>query len=304
MTFKKSGRIAKTVFRNWFNDTLFTHAAAAGYYAVFSVPGLILIATAIASLVFDEVTVQDEVNQITRALIGRELSFNIYDSLAQAQIFGRQWLAFLIGFAIILYAASRFFMQLHKSLNHVWGVIPRKRQNLSILIRKRFISVVLVLASGLVLLTLMAITSLLGLLSDYIALQIPIIDISVMVILNLVISYCIVVLLFTLLYKIVPDVKIRWRSAFFGAIISAAMFIIGQSLVNYYFTIADPQSIFGAAGSLILLMIWVSYAFIIIMLGAHVSKAHMQDSGQIASPDSHIAKSGTPIDYALREPKI
>lgn len=281
------------IYQTWFKEDLFTQAAAAAYYAVFSLPGLILIATAIASLFFDRALVQSEVNDLMHSMIGRELTFNVQNSLNSMEIVGRQWIAFLIGLCIILYGASRFFMQLQKSLNLVWGVVPKKTANIKAVIRKRFISLVLVLSAGLVLLILLTVTSFLTLLSDYIALQIPLLNVDLMLILNWGISYLIVVGLFTLLYKIVPDVKVEWLSSLYGALFSGALFMIGQAGVNYYFSVANPQSVFGAAGSIILLMLWVSYAFIILLMGANFCKTHMErTSGHTAEPDREIAKKG------------
>ena len=102
---KRLFKFARDVYKNWFTEDLFTQSAAAGYYAVFSLPGLILIVTAVASLVFDRAAVQDEINSIMRSLIGRELTFNVKNSLENFEIFGRQWIAFLIGFGIALYGA-------------------------------------------------------------------------------------------------------------------------------------------------------------------------------------------------------
>tara|TARA_B100001750_G_C15495264_1_gene593715 strand:- start:417 stop:1304 length:888 start_codon:yes stop_codon:yes gene_type:complete len=281
------------IYQTWFKEDLFTQAAAAAYYAVFSLPGLILIATAIASLFFDRTLVQSEVNDLMHSMIGSELTFNVQNSLNSMEIMGRQWIAFLIGLCIILYGASRFFMQLQKSLNLVWGVIPKKTAKIQAVIRKRFISLVLVLSAGFVLLIMLTVTSFLTLLSDYIALQIPLLNIDLMLILNWSISYFIVVGLFTLLYKIVPDVKVEWLSAMYGALFSAALFMVGQACVNYYFSVANPQSVFGAAGSIILLMLWVSYAFIILLLGANFCKTHMErTSGRKAEPEREIAKKG------------
>ena len=166
------------IYQTWFKEDLFTQAAAAAYYAVFSLPGLILIATAIASLFFDRTLVQSEVNDLMHSMIGSELTFNVQNSLNSMEIMGRQWIAFLIGLCIILYGASRFFMQLQKSLNLVWGVIPKKTAKIQAVIRKRFISLVLVLSAGFVLLIMLTVTSFLTLLSDYIALQIPLLNID------------------------------------------------------------------------------------------------------------------------------
>ena len=266
----------RDVFQRWFNEVSFTHSAAAAYYAVFSLPGLLLIMTAIASLVFDRTAVEDEVNSIIENLIGRELTINVQASLQSIEIMGRQWLAFLLGFAILLFAATRFFMQLQRSLNAVWGIKIGDKKGFLRIVKKRLASLILVLMMGFVLLVVLTMTSVLTLLSDYIALQIPYLNMNLMVILNWGLSYLIILCLFTCLYKWVPDVRVAWRSSMFGAAFASALFMVGQGAVNYYFSVADPQSVFGAAGSLILLMLWVSYAFMIVLLGAHISRVHME----------------------------
>jgi len=146
-------------------------------------------------------------------------------------------------------------------------------------VKKRLASLVLVLVMGFVLLVLLTMTSVLTLLSDYLAVQIPYLNMDVMVILNWGVSYLIIACLFTFLYKWVPDVKVMWSSAALGAFIASALFIVGQGAVNYYFSVSNPQSVFGAAGSLILLMLWVSYAFMIVLLGAHSARVHMKYKG-------------------------
>lgn len=280
-------RFFKRVFGGWFHEDLFTQAAAAGYYAVFSLPGLILIATALASLVFERSMVQNEIDSIIQSIIGRDLTFNMRDAMESSAIMGRQSIAIAVGFLIIFYGASRFFMQLQKSLNHVFGIAPPKKKRIKTLIKKRVISLILVLCSGLVLLTLLTISSLLSVFKNYLAVQLPLVDFDLMVVANWGVSYGIVTMMFTLLFKIIPDTTVLWRSAFLGAVLSAVLFMLGQGAVNYYFEVANPQSVFGAAGSIILLMLWVSYAFMILMFGAHVCRTHMEGvNAQKMHPDS------------------
>jgi len=149
----------------------------------------------------------------------------------------------------------------------------------------------LVLFVGFMLLVTLSVTSIMTLLSDYIAIQIPYFNINTMVIINKTVMFGIVVALFTLIFKIVPDAIIIWKSSVIGAFVSAVFFTLGQSAVTYYFSVTDPQSAFGAAGSITLMMLWVSYAFMILLLGAHTTRAHMEwATGHKAKAESDIAK--------------
>lgn len=281
------GKIGK----NWLNERSFTQSAAAAYYAIFSLPGLIIIMSVMASIFFDKARVDNEIQSMVNGFIGQDLSLNLQSMISDLNMAERGWWALLIGIITILFGATRFFMQLQRSLNTIWDVEIKKSSAFWIVIKKRLMSLALVLFVGFMLLVTLSVTSIMSILSDYIALQIPYFNIGLMMIINKLVMFGIIVLLFTLIFKIVPDAKILWSSSTIGAIISAIFFTLGQTLITTYFSLADPQSAFGAAGSITLMMLWVSYAFMILLLGAHVTRAHMEYvMGQKVKPESDIAK--------------
>lgn len=295
MTYKKIiMKFIKTlggIGKNWLNENSFSQSAAAAYYAVFSLPGIIIIMSVMASAFYEKTLVDNEINTMISGFIGQELTLDLQSMIGDLNMEDRGWIALSIGAATILFGATRFFMQLQRSLNMIWHVEIKKSSAFLAVVKKRVMSLALVLFVGFMLLVTLSVTSLMTLLSDYIALQIPYFDIGLMMIINKATMFGIVVLLFTLIFKIVPDAKILWASACVGAFISAIFFTIGQTGITAYFSIADPQSAFGAAGSITLMMLWVSYAFMILLLGAHVTKAHMEYvTGGKAKAESDIAK--------------
>jgi len=288
---KQTLKILKNILSAWLNENSFSQSAAAAYYAVFSLPGLIIVMSVMASLFYEKALVDQEINQMIAGFIGQELSLNLKSTMESLSLTKSSWLTLAIGAGTILFGATRFFMQLQRSLNYIWDVEIKKSSTFWLVIKKRLMSLALVLFVGFMLLVTLSVTSIMAILADYIAIKIPYINIDTMVIINRAVMFGIVVLLFTLIFKIVPDAVILWPSSAIGAIVSAAFFTLGQTAITTYFTITDPQSAFGAAGSITLMMLWVSYAFMILLLGAHTTRAHMEwATGKKAKPESDIAK--------------
>jgi membrane protein len=284
-------KIIKNILSAWLNEQSFSQSAAAAYYAVFSLPGLIIIMSFMASLFYERATVDSEIDGMISNFIGQDLSLNLKSTMATLDLQKTNIVMLIVGAVTILFGATRFFMQLQRSLNYIWDVEIKKSSAFWRVVKKRLMSLALVLFVGFMLLVTLSVTSLLTLLADYIAIQIPFININSMLLVNKAVMFGIVVSLFTLIFKIVPDAQILWLSSVIGACVSAVFFTIGQSFITAYFSIADPQSAFGAAGSITLMMLWVSYAFMILLLGAHTTRAHMEwATGHKAKPESDIAK--------------
>jgi len=284
-------KILKNILSAWLNENSFSQSAAAAYYAVFSLPGLIIVMSVMASLFYEKTLVDNEINAMIEGFIGQELSFNLQTMMTDINFKKASWITLTIGIVTILFGATRFFMQLQRSLNYIWDVEIKKSSTIWLVIKKRLMSLALVLFVGFMLLVTLSVTSVMTILADYIAIEIPYINIDTMVIVNRAVMFSIVVLLFTLIFKIVPDAIIHWQSSVIGAIVSATFFTLGQTAITTYFTVTDPQSAFGAAGSITLMMLWVSYAFMILLLGAHTTRAHMEwVTGKKAKPESDIAK--------------
>ena len=284
-------KILRNILGAWLNEHSFSQSAAAAYYAVFSLPGLIIVMSFMASLFYERATVEGEIDSMIVSMIGQDLSLNLKTMMQTLDLEQSNLVMLLVGAGTILFGATRFFMQLQRSLNYIWDVEIKKSSTLWRVIKKRLMSLALVLFVGFMLLVTLSVTSLLSLLANYIAVQIPLINIDSMLIVNKAVMFGIIVALFTLIYKIVPDAVILWSSSVIGAIVATIFFTIGQSLVTLYFSVADPQSAFGAAGSITLMMLWVSYAFMILLLGAHTTRAHLEwVTGRKATAESDIAK--------------
>jgi membrane protein len=180
--------------------------------------------------------------------------------------------AAVTGIAVLLYAGLRIFMQLQKALNHIWKVETSKNTGFLNLIKQRMVSLGVMLAIGFIILASLIGTAILTFLGNWASNRLSA-DLFILISsANFVFSYLMITVLFTILHKLLPDVMIPWRFAFVGGSISALLYTIGQYGLSMYFKIAQPASSYGVMGSLILLMLWVSYSCIIFLYGAEITK--------------------------------
>ncbi|MGJ8619462.1 MAG: YihY/virulence factor BrkB family protein [Methylophilaceae bacterium] len=262
--------------KNWLADDPFTHSAAAAYYAIFSFPGLIIIVMSVAALVFDQRQIDDLVtNQITQVL-GRDIARSLNEIVIDTQYKDTGKWALLVGMLTLSFGATGLFAHLQRSLNNVFDVEVSQSSGIFAFFKTRLISFGMVLILGLLLLMSLLLTAAISLLNDWISAQFSASFTVFVNIANILTSFSIVILLFTLIYKILPDANIHWRSSLMGGILATILFEIGEYSLNIYFNIAEPESSFGAAGSLVLLMLWVSYSCMILLIGAEYCKVYEQ----------------------------
>jgi len=266
------------------------HSAAAAYYAIFSFPGLLIITTAVAAFAFDQQRVETEVMGKISQMLGAETAQNISEIVEETQRKNRDIWALLIGLVTLFFGATGLFAQLQTSLNHIFEVKANETAGAWSFIKTRLISFGVILILGLLLLMSLSLTALVTMLNEWISVQFSTLFLSAIYLINLLISFFVVTVLFTLIYKILPDAKVAWRSAFMGGIVATVFFKIGEQVLNLYFELAEPESSFGAAGSLVLLMLWVSYSCVILFMGAEFSKEHQKAKYGADIEPSNIAK--------------
>ena len=279
-------RLLKEAFREWQQDKVSLLAAALAYYTVFSVTPLLVIAIAIAGAVFGEDAAKGEIIQQINNLVGEQGAQVIEIGLANANQPQLSSMASLISVVILLVGASGVFAQLQEALNTVWDVKPKSGGGLGQFVRKRLLSFGMVLAIGFLLLVSLILSAILSGISN---LEINLLPgwVSLFRLLNLAISLGMISLLFALIYKYLPDVKIRWQDVWVGAIITALLFTFGKFLIGLYLGKGSLGSAYGAAGSLIIFLAWVFYSAQILLFGAEFTQVYARKYGRTIRPDKH-----------------
>ncbi|MDJ0571637.1 MAG: YihY/virulence factor BrkB family protein [Pleurocapsa sp. MO_192.B19] len=279
-------RLLKEAFSEWQQDKASLLAAALAYYTVFSITPLLVIAIAIAGAVFGQDAAKGEIVEQINGLVGQQGAQAIETALANANQPQLGSIASIISIVVLLIGASGVFAQLQEALNTVWNVKAKPDGGIWQFIRKRLLSFGMVLAIGFLLLVSLILSAILSGISKLEINLIPGLS-PLWQLLNVAISFGLISLLFALIYKYLPDVKIRWKDVWVGAIITALLFTLGKFLIGIYLGRGSLGSAYGAAGSLIVFLAWVFYSAQILLFGAELTQVYARKYGRKIRPDSH-----------------
>jgi len=269
-------QVLKDTFKSWLSNTPLTYSAAAAYYAVFSLPGMMIIIVSITTFFLDEEMVRVQIQEYIGSFMGQEAAQTIQKIIDKARLSDTGPKTLIVGGGILLFGATGFFSQLKNSFNAVWGVKPKPEKTIMRFIAYRGISLFVAIMFSFFVLMSMYVSAALKVFGYWLVGQFP--DLAFLKVFELSISFLTITLLFTLIFKVLPDVKIRFRYVFVGGALSSFLFMLGGLFFTRVLEVIAPQSVFGAAGSIILLMIWVTYACMILQFGAEFIKTLMQHS--------------------------
>ncbi len=294
MRFKTGIRLLKDTVQEWNEDNVPMLAAALAYYTVFSLAPLLLIAIAIAGAFLGEEAARGEVVAQFQGIVGRPAADAIsalIDNANKPNSGGT--IATIVSIAVLLFGASGVFGQLQMALNIIWEVKPKPGRAVKSFIQSRFLSFAMVLVIGFLLLVSLVLTAILSLISGYFGNFVPGFLI-VGKILNFVISFGVITFLFAAIYKFLPDAKIPWSNLWVGAAVTAILFNIGRFLIGLYLENGSVSSSYGAAGSLIVILIWVFYSAQILLFGAEFTQVYSKYRGKPIQPSKHAVPTSRP----------
>ena len=296
MKFNEAISILKQTFWEWLEDQAPTLGAALAYYTVFSLAPLLIIAISIAGLVLGKEAAQGQIFQELRGLLGTESGKAVQDIVQSTSADpSTSLLASVVGFVTLLFGASGVFGQLQTSLNAIWGVQPKPGRGLFGIVRDRFLSFGFILAIGFLLLVSLVLTAAIVFLGQQFGSMIPGMEALVQS-LNSILSVAVITLLFAMLFKFLPDARIAWHDVWIGAFITAALFTVGKFALGFYLGKSGVASSYGAAGSLIVLLLWVYYSSQIVFFGAELTQVYANRFGSHVAPSSNavaVPKHGT-----------
>ena len=292
----------KKTINEWIEDEPFALAAALSYYTLFSLAPILIIAISIAGFVFGQEAAQNQIVQTIRGLVGQDSAQAIQGMIQSA---GEKPHAGIVstvfGIIALLFGAGGVVGQLQTSLNKIWGVEPKPGQGAWGFIRQRFVSFAMVLSVGFLLLVSLLVSALLSalttLLSDVLG-GLTIVSHAI----DIAVSFGFVTLLFALIFKFVPDAVIRWKDVWIGAALTSVLFTAGKFLIGLYLGSSGVTSVYGAAGSLVTVLLWVYYSSLIFFLGAEFTQVYAAEYGTGVTPSETaqpIERDATPRARAL-----
>lgn len=281
----------KETFREWQDDGALQLGAALAYYTVFSLAPMLLLVIAIAGLAYGREAVEGRLVEEIGGLVGTQGARMIQTMIANVGERGQSSgiAATILGVVTILFGATGVFAQLQRALNQIWDVEPKPGQGVRGLLRTRASSFGMVLGIGFLLLVALVVSAALSALGAWAEGLLPGSEWLVRTG-NAVISFLVVALLFAMIFRVLPDVEISWKDVAFGALATALLFVVGKFLIGLYLGRSAVASTFGAAGALVVLLLWIYYSAQILFFGAELTQVWARRYGKRIEPSPHAVR--------------
>lgn len=280
--------LLKQTASDFMKDDCMTSAAALSYYTIFSLPALLMLILLLVSSVMDPTDVRGGLESQIQSLMGTGASGEVKTILQQAERPGGGLLPAIGGLVALIFGATGAFLQLQAALNHAWNVEPDPSQGgIKAFVTKRLFSFGMILAVAFLLLVSLVVSAALSGLGDRLAAMLPSgLSGPVLQALNLAVSLVVISLLFAAMFKVLPDAKVAWRSVWVGGLVTGVLFVIGKFLSGLYLGQSNPGQAYGAAGSLIVLLLWVYYSTVILLFGAEFTETWAESRGAGVQPET------------------
>ena len=282
--------LLKETYTTWMAEDPFHHSAVVAYYSILSLPGLMVLIINVVGFIWGREIVTGRLNEEIGATIGPDVAVAVQEMVANSMKDDQSKWATALGLIVLFYGATGVFYQLQKTLNRFWKVKPDPKAKFTRLLFDRAQSFGFILVIAFLLLISMVISAGLNEMNRF--LERIFSDYTIVLIygINIIVSLSIITCLFALMFKYLPDAKIEWKSVWVGAFLTAFLFIIGKFLLGIYFGASDPGSAYGAAGSIILILLWISYSSLILFFGAKFTYVYANRYGDKVLPSDHALR--------------
>ncbi|UZU00063.1 YihY/virulence factor BrkB family protein [Chryseobacterium fluminis] len=279
--------VLKESFTEWNNSSASRDSAGLAYYAIFSIPGLLIIIIWIAGNFFGEEAIRGQISSEISGIMGADVAKSIQDMIAGALIDKQNVFMKAVGVGSLVFGSTTLFFQLQHTLNTLWDVqaAPKKAFTKFLLDRANSLGMILIL--GFLLMITMVLSSLISVFNNLITRYFGFETYMLVELVNFGVGFGFVMLLFAMMFKILPDVQVSWKPVWKGAFLTAVLFTLGKFLLSLYFGTAKPTSAFGTAGTVILIMMWINYSCMLIFFGAVYTKVYAYKKGYTIIPSKH-----------------
>lgn len=271
--------VLKDAFITFVHGDSFTYASSIAFYTIFSLPAVLIISVVIGATLYEENVVRQEmIHQISK-LIGSASALEVEKILRNAALDSNGPVAKAIGIGTLVFSATTVFISLQNSLNSVWRIRAKPERGLVKFVINRLLSMAMVMSIGFILLVSLIVDALLVIFQDKLSKFLPDLTVYVLTVSNTIISMAFITLIFALIFRVLPDAKIKWRDVWIGSIVTTVLFTAGKFLIGLYLGNSSVSSAYGAAGSLVIILIWVYYSSVIVLFGAEITYVYAEKIG-------------------------
>jgi membrane protein len=284
---KKIWHLLSETYEEFLDDRGIKLSAALSYYTIFSLPPLLIIIISLCGVFFGREAVRGEIFAQINELVGNEAALQIQETIKNATLSKSNVFANTLGIIILLIGASGVFSEIQDSINYIWGLKAKPKRGIIKFFKNRLMSFSMIGSAGFLLLVGLVVNSLMDILNKRLSMRFHHEYISSMYVINLIFLFLIITLLFTVIFKSLPDGKVVLKDSIIGAAFTAFLFMIGKFIISKYLSSTSIASVYGAAGSVILILIWVYYSAIILYFGAEFTKVYAHTHGEKIIPNEY-----------------
>ena len=293
ISFKGMFEVFKNSLSGFSDDKVTKLSASLAYYTVFSMAPLLIIIIFLCGLLLGREAVEGKVYEQLAGFVGSDTAHQLQDIIKNASLAGKSKVAVIVGSITLLVGATTVFAEIQDSINMIWGLKPKPKKGWLLLIKNRFLSFSVIASLGFLLLVSLGVTTLIDGFSKRLKDYFPQVTIVVFYVVNIAITLAVTTLIFGVIFKVLPDAKIKWKDVLAGAIATSLLFMLGKFGISFYISKSNIGSTYGAAGSLVVLLLWIYYTSMILYLGAEFTKAYSIKYGSEIHPNDYAVTTKT-----------
>ncbi|CAN5414339.1 YihY/virulence factor BrkB family protein [soil metagenome] len=286
-SFKGLIEVFKNAFSGFSDDKVMKLSGSLAYYTVFSMAPLLIVIISLCGMFLGREAVEGKIYGQLASFVGSDTAVQLQDMIKNASLAGKSKLAAIVGTITLVLGATSIFAEIQDSINTIWGLKPKPKRGWLKMVQNRILSFSVIISLGFLLLVSLSISSVIDGFSDRLTNRFPDIAVVVFYIINIIITFSVTTLIFGVIFKVLPDGDIQWKDVLAGAMATAFLFMLGKFAISFYISKSNVGSTYGAAGSLVVLLLWIYYSSLILYFGAELTKAYAVKYGSPIHPNQY-----------------
>ena len=287
MTLKGIWQVLTASFSGCSEHKVTKLSGSLAYYTVFSMAPLLVVIISLCGIFLGQQAAQGQVYAQLDGFMGKDTALQLQDLVKKAALGNKDKVAFIIGVITLLIGSTTVFSDIQESINTIWGLKPKPKRGWVKLVQNRFLSFSVIISLGFILLVSLGVNAILDAFSQHLQQRYKEVSVILFYVLNQMVTLVVIALIFGVIFKVLPDAIIKWRDVLLGAVVTALLFMLGKSAISLYIGQTNVGSTYGAAGSLVILLLWTYYSAIILYFGAEFTKAYAIAYGSEIRPSSY-----------------
>jgi membrane protein len=279
--------LLKNAVTAFLDDNAMKLSASLSYYTIFSLAPLLVVVISLISIFYGREAIEGQIYGQINNLIGKSAAVQIQETIKNINVSGKSTTGAIIGIVTLVFSATGVFIEIQDSINYVWSIKAKPKKGWFKYIKNRLLSFSLIISLGFLLLVSLILSAFLDLFNQQLERIFSDYTVYIAYAFNYVVVIGVITVLFGIIFKVLPDGELRWKDSFVGAAFTAILFIIGKFLISFYLGQSDVGSTYGAAGSVIVILLWVYYSSIILYFGAEFTKVYSKNFGTPIEPSPH-----------------